>query len=38
MPKLSVKESQNGGWGLTQGFKKGRTYRKLIKPHLDTFL
>lgn len=28
MLKVSVKGSQDGGWGLTQGFKKGRTYHE----------
>lgn len=26
MLKVSVKGSQDGGWGLTQSYKKGRTY------------
>ena len=26
--KISVKGSQDGGWGLTQNFKKGRTYQQ----------
>lgn len=29
--KTSVKGSQNGSWGLTQKFKKGRTYHEAIQ-------
>ncbi|MFZ3059563.1 MAG: hypothetical protein WA102_07455 [Candidatus Methanoperedens sp.] len=28
--KVSVKGSQNGGWGLIQSYKKGRTYHEAI--------
>lgn len=28
--KISVKGSQDGSWGLTQGYKKGRTYHEAI--------
>ena len=30
MLKISVKGSQDGGWGLTQSYKKGRTYHEAI--------
>lgn len=30
MIKISVKGSQDGGWGLTQSFKKDRTYSEAI--------
>lgn len=26
--RVSVKGSQDGGWGLTQGYKRGRTYQE----------
>ena len=29
--KISVKGSQDGSWGLTQSFKKGRTYHEAIQ-------
>ena len=32
--KISVKGSQDGGWGLTQNFKKGRTYREAAEEWL----
>ena len=35
MLKISVKGSQDGGWGLTQGFKKGRTYQEAAQAWLD---
>ena len=35
MLKISVKGSQDGGWGLTQNFKKGRTYHEAIQAWLD---
>ena len=28
--KISVKGSQDGSWGLTQGYKRGRTYHEAI--------
>ena len=34
MLKISVKGSKDGNWGLTQGFKKGRTYHEAIKEWL----
>ena len=30
MLKISVKGSQDGGWGLAQGYKKGRDYHEAI--------
>lgn len=35
MLKISVKGSQDGSWGLTQGFKKGRTYREAVQEWLN---
>ncbi len=32
--KVSVKGSQDGGWGLIQGYKKGRTYHEAIEEWL----
>ena len=32
--KISVKGSQDGSWGLTQSFKKGRTYHEAVKEWL----
>ena len=34
MLKISVKGSQDGGWGLTQGYKKGCDYHEAIKKWL----
>lgn len=34
MLKISVKGSQDGGWGLTQGFKKGHTYQEAAQEWL----
>lgn len=34
MLKISVKGSQDGSWGLTQGFKKGRTYHEAVEEWL----
>ena len=34
MLKISVKGSQDGSWGLTQSFKKGRTYHEAIQEWL----
>ena len=41
MLKISVKGSQDGGWGLTQGYKKGNSYHEatakwLIAHHKKT--
>ena len=33
--KISVKGSQDGGWGLTQSFKKGRTYHEAAEEWLN---
>lgn len=35
MLKISVKGSQDGGWGLTQSLKKGRTYGEAIEVWLS---
>ena len=35
MLKVSVKGSQDGGWGLTQGYKKGCDYHEAIDKWLD---
>ncbi len=35
MLKISVKGSKDGGWGLTQGFKKGKTYHEAIREWLN---
>ena len=35
MLKISVKGSKDGGWGLTQSFKKGRTYHEAIDEWLN---
>lgn len=35
MLKISVKGSQDGSWGLTQGFKKGRTYHEAVDEWLE---
>lgn len=35
MLKISVKGSQDGGWGLTQSYKKNRTYEEAIEEWLD---
>ena len=35
MLKLSVKGSQDGGWGLTQSYKKGRTYHEATEQWLE---
>ena len=35
MLKISVKGSQDGSWGLTQGFKKGRTYHEAVDEWLS---
>ena len=35
MLKISVKGSQDGSWGLTQSFKKGRTYHEAIQEWLS---
>lgn len=32
--KISVKGSQDGGWGLTQSFKKGRNYQEAAEEWL----
>ena len=34
MLKISVKGSQDGGWGLTQNFKKGRSYQEAAEEWL----
>ena len=34
--KISVKGSQDGSWGLTQGYKKNRTYHEAIDEWLDS--
>ena len=33
--KISVKGSQDGGWGLTQGYKKGCDYHEAIEKWLN---
>ena len=33
--KVSVKGSKDGGWGLTQSYKKGRTYHEAIDAWLE---
>ena len=35
MLKISVKGSQDGSWGLTQGFKKGHTYHEAAQNWLE---
>ena len=35
MLKISVKGSQDGSWGLTQSFKKGRTYHEAVDEWLN---
>ena len=35
MLKISVKESQDGSWGLTQSFKKGHTYHEAVQEWLS---
>ncbi len=35
MLKISVKGSQDGGWGLTQSLKKGRTYHEAVEEWLN---
>ena len=35
MLKISVKGSKDGGWGLTQKYKKGRTYHDAIEEWLN---
>ena len=35
MLKISVKGSKDGGWGLTQSFKKGHTYHEAIQEWLN---
>lgn len=35
MLKISVKGSQDGSWGLTQSFKKGRTYHEAVDEWLS---
>ena len=35
MLKISVKDSQDGGWGLTQGYKKDCDYHEAIQKWLD---
>lgn len=35
MLKISVKGSQDGGWGLTQSYKKGCDYQEAIKKWLS---
>lgn len=35
MLKISVKGSQDGGWGLTQSYKKGCDYHEAIQKWLD---
>lgn len=35
MLKISVKGSQDGSWGLTQKYKKGRTYHEAIEEWLN---
>lgn len=34
--KISVKGSQDGGWGLTQGYKKDRSYSEAIDKWLES--
>lgn len=34
MLKISVKGSQDGSWGLTQNFKKGRTYHEWSQAYI----
>ena len=36
MLKISVKGSKDGGWGLTQGYKKGCDYHEATRKWLDT--
>src|SRR5699024_5859719 len=36
MLKISVKGSQDGGWGLTQSYKKGCDYHEAIQKWLDS--
>lgn len=35
MLKISVKGSQDGSWGLTQSFKKGRNYHEAVQEWLN---
>ena len=35
MLNISVKGSQDGSWGLTQSFKKGRTYHEAVQEWLS---
>lgn len=35
MLKISVKGSQDGSWGLTQGYKKGHTYQEAAQKWLE---
>lgn len=37
MLKVSVKGSQDGGWGLTQSFKKDATYHEAVDKWLERF-
>ena len=34
--KISVKGSQDGSWGLTQSYKKGRSYQETTQKWLDS--
>ena len=36
MLKISVKGSQDGGWGLTQSYKKGCNYHEAVQKWLDS--
>ena len=36
MLKISVKGSKDGGWGLTQGYKKGCSYHEATQKWLDS--
>ena len=36
MLKISVKGSQDGGWGLTQSYKKGCDYHEAIQKWLES--
>ena len=36
MLKISVKGSQDGGWGLTQSYKKGCDYHEAIRKWLGS--
>ena len=36
MLKISVKGSKDGGWGLTQGYKKGCDYHEATRKWLDS--